>query len=273
MTPFLRMTGRLLGRGLAGLVGILVGIGLFTAVQAPIVDSIGGAPGLAAMMQRLPPILLALSRTRPEFLAATGLTGFLAIAYTHPLILLLAGAAVVAFAARSLAGEMEQGTIQLTLSRPRSREVAYAARVLGLVVVVALVAVAGPVGTVVGLLAARPAGEFAWAHLLPLAVSTAALVWAIGGLALFGSAVASTAGRVVGWALGLLTVSYFVDTFADVWRVLQPWRPFSLFAYYDPGPVLANGTVNPRHLLVLAVTGLVGVVAGLLVFRRRDLPS
>ena len=273
MTPFLRMTGRLLGRGLVGLVGILVLIGLFTAVQAPIVDSIGGAPGLAYLMQRLPPVLVALSRTRPEFLAATGLTGFLAVAYTHPLMLLLAGAAVVGFAARSLAGEMEHGTIQLTLARPRSRETAYAARVLGLAVVVGLVAVAGPVGTAVGLLAAQPAGEFAWAHLLPLAVSTAALAWAIGGLALFGSAVASTSGRVVGWALGLLTVSYFVDTFADVWRVLQPLRPFSLFAYYDPGTVLTSGTVVPRHLLVLCATGLAGVVAGLLVFRRRDLPS
>ena len=273
MTPFLRMTGRLLGRGLVGLVGILILIGLFTAVQAPIVDSIGGAPGLSSLMQRLPPVLLALSRTRPEFLAATGLAGFLSIAYTHPMMLLLAGAAVVGFAARSLAGEMEHGTIQLTLARPRSRETAYAARVLGLAVVVGLVAVAGPVGTVVGLLAAQPAGEFAWAHLLPLALSTAALAWAIGGLALFGSAVASTSGRVVGWALGLLTVSYFVDTFADVWRVLQPLRPFSLFAYYDPGTVLTSGTVVPRHLLVLCATGLAGVVAGLLVFRRRDLPS
>ena len=273
MTPFLRMTGRLLGRGLVGLVGILVLIGLFTAVQAPIVDSIGGAPGLAYLMQRLPPVLVALSRTRPEFLAATGLTGFLAVAYTHPLMLLLAGAAVVGFAARSLAGEMEHGTIQLTLARPRSRETAYAARVLGLAVVVGLVAVAGPVGTAVGLLATQQAGEFAWAHLLPLAVSTAALAWAIGGLALFGSAVASTSGRVVGWALGLLTVSYFVDTFADVWRVLQPLRPFSLFAYYDPGTVLTSGTVVPRHLLVLCATGLAGVVAGLLVFRRRALPS
>ena len=273
MTPFLRMTGRLLGRGLVGLVGILILIGLFTAVQAPIVDSIGGAPGLAYLMQRLPPVLVALSRTRPEFLAATGLTGFLAVAYTHPLMLLLAGAAVVGFAARSLAGEMEHGTIQLTLARPRSRETAYAARVLGLAVVVGLVAVAGPVGTAVGLLATQQAGEFAWAHLLPLAVSTAALAWAIGGLALFGSAVASTSGRVVGWALGLLTVSYFVDTFADVWRVLQPLRPFSLFAYYDPGTVLTSGTVVPRHLLVLCATGLAGVVAGLLVFRRRDLPS
>ena len=273
MTPFLRMTGRLLGRGLVGLVGILVLIGLFTAVQAPIVDSIGGAPGLAYLMQRLPPVLVALSRTRPEFLAATGLTGFLAVAYTPPLMLRLAGAAVVGFAARSLAGEMEHGTIQLTLARPRSRETAYAARVLGLAVVVGLVAVAGPVGTAVGLLATQQAGEFAWAHLLPLAVSTAALAWAIGGLALFGSAVASTSGRVVGWALGLLTVSYFVDTFADVWRVLQPLRPFSLFAYYDPGTVLTSGTVVPRHLLVLCATGLAGVVAGLLVFRRRDLPS
>jgi ABC-2 type transport system permease protein len=267
------MTTRLLGRGLAGFAALLLGLALFEAVQAPIIGSIGGARGLAMLMNALPPALLAFTRTRPEFIAMSGLEGYLALGFTHPLYIVLTAAAVVGFAARSLAGEIERGTIQIALARPISRPAVYASRVVGVAVVCLSLAVVGPLGMVAGMLIVRPDGTLHPSHFVPLAIGTTALFWAIGGLTLFGSAAASTSGRVVGWAIGALLLSYFIDYFSSIWRVVRPLEIVSIFHYYDPSNALVHGSVAPRNLLVLFVAGLCGALAGLAVFTRRDLPG
>jgi ABC-2 type transport system permease protein len=268
-----RMTGRVLRSGLAGLIAPLVGIALFEFVQPVVIASFGGAQGLNAIMGLIPPALRAFTRTRPEFLALTGLAGYLSLGFTYPLYLVLAGAAVIGFAARSLAGEMDRGIIQIPLSRPISRQAVYTSRLLGVVVICTLLAVAGPLGMVAGMLYARPEGEFAYAHLGAVALNGLALFWAIGGLSLWGSAVANTAGRVVAWAISLLVVSYFVDYFAGMWVPLQAIQFLSLFSYYDPAQALVSGQANLSDVTTLSLVGAVAAVTGLVYFTRRDLPS
>jgi ABC-2 type transport system permease protein len=267
------MTGRVLRSGLPGLVALLVGIAFFEFVQPLVIASFGGAQGLDAIMERIPPALQAFTRTRPEFLALSGLAGYLSLGFTHPLYIVLAGAAVIGFAARSLAGEMDRGIIQIPLSRPISRRVVYASRLLGVAVICALLAITGPLGMVAGMLYARPNGEFAYGHLGAVALNGLALFWAIGGLSLWGSAAASTAGRVVAWAISLLVISYFVDYFAGIWAPLQTVQFLSLFEYYDPTQALVSGRAVTADLLTLGIVGAVAALAGLLIFTRRDLPS
>jgi ABC-2 type transport system permease protein len=267
------MTGRVLRSGLPGLVALLVGIAFFEFVQPLVIASFGGAQGLDAIMERIPPALQAFTRTRPEFLALSGLAGYLSLGFTHPLYIVLAGAAVIGFAARSLAGEMDRGIIQIPLSRPISRRAVYASRLLGVAVICALLAITGPLGMVAGMLYARPNGEFAYGHLGAVALNGLALFWAIGGLSLWGSAAASTAGRVVAWAISLLVISYFVDYFAGIWAPLQTVQFLSLFEYYDPTQALVSGRAVTADLLTLGIVGAVAALAGLLIFTRRDLPS
>ena len=65
MSAIPRMTGRVLRSGLPGLVALLVGIALFEFVQPLVIASFGGAQGLDAIMERIPPALQAFTRTRP----------------------------------------------------------------------------------------------------------------------------------------------------------------------------------------------------------------
>jgi ABC-2 type transport system permease protein len=271
----LRMTGRVLRSGLPGLVALLVGVLLFEFVQPVVIASFGGAAGLDAIMERIPPALQAFTRTRPEFLALSGLEGYLSLGFTHPLYIVLTGAAVIGFAARSLAGEMERGTIQIPLARPISRPAVFVARIVGVVVICVLLALAGPLGMIAGMLYARPQGQeaFAYAHLVAVALNSLALFWAIGGLSLWGSAAASTAGRVIGWAISLLVVSYFVDYFAEIWSPLQSIVFLSVFQYYAPTEALVSGRADAVNLVTLALVGLAATAAGLATFVQRDLPS
>lgn len=268
-----RMTGRLLRRGLPGFVALLLGVAAFELIQPVVANSLGGPEGLEPFLRALPPAFQALMKSRPEFIAVSGLAGYLSLGFTHPLYLVLVATTVVGFACRSLAGEMERGTIQLALARPVSRPRVYLARVLGVLVVTLALSAAGPLGMVGGMLLAKPEGAFAYRYLAVTALVTALLCWAIGGLTLLGSAAASTTGRAVAWATAALIVFYFVDYFASLWEILQPFEPFSIFAYYDPSPALVNGTLPVRNVLVLLVVGLAGAIGGLAVFVRRDLPT
>lgn len=267
------MTSRLLGRGLAGLLALLAGVVLFELIQAPVVKSFGGAGGITALIESLPPAFQALAKSRPEFSSFGSLAGSLSAGFTHPLYVVMTLAAIVGIASRGLAGEMERGTIQLTLSRPVSRASVYGSRVIGLVLTGLLLSLAGALGLVAGLVLAQPEGEFVYRHLLALALATFLLFWAIGGLALLASAAASTSGRVVAWAITFVVVSYFVDYFANIWDFLSSFAFLSVFAYFDPAQALTAGEVPVRNVVVLGLVGLVGVVSGLVIFERRDLPT
>jgi ABC-type transport system involved in multi-copper enzyme maturation permease subunit len=272
MRAVAHMTGRVLRSGLPGLVALLVGIVIFEFVQPVVIASFGGARGLDAILERIPPALQAVTRTRPEFLALSGLAGYLSLGFTHPLYIILAGAAVIGFAARSLAGEMDRGIIQIPLARPVSRPALYASRVVGIMIICTLLALAGPVGMMAGMLYARPEGDFAFANLGAVALTGLALFWAIGSITLWGSAAANTAGRVIAWAMSLLVVSYFVDYFAGIWTPLQAIAFLSIFEYYEPTRALVSGQADLPDVATLSVVGCLASLAGLVTFVRRDLP-
>lgn len=273
MTELAVMTGRLLRRGLAGTVSLLLGIAIFELIQPMVAESTGGAESLARILEDLPPAFQALIQTRPEFIMASGLAGYLSLGFTHPLFYVLISTTVVGFVARSLAGEMERGTIQLALSRPLSRPRVYAARVAGAIAMTFAITVVGPIGMLAGIALARPEGAIAYRHLVTTSIATALLIWAIAGLALFGSAAASTTGRAVAWATAWLVVFYFVDYFAALWSILEPLEPLSIFNYYDPAQALVNGDLPAQNVAILALLGGAGAMGGLLVFARRDLPA
>lgn len=273
MRLILRLTGRSLRNGIGGLIAVLAGIILFEFAQPLVIASFGGASSLDAIMSRVPPALQVLARARPEFLAMSGLMGYLSLGYTQPLYLVLTSAAVIAYATRALAGEIERGFVQMALSRPISRASFFMSRLLGIAAVVLLISVSGPLGTYLGVQYAGLQGDFELSRLSLLTTTSLALLWAIAGISLVASALTGSSGRAIGWILAVLLVSFFVDYFSNVWRPLKSIVGASINHYYDPTSALANGELQRANLLVLGLVGLLASVAGLLVFQRRDLPS
>jgi ABC-type transport system involved in multi-copper enzyme maturation permease subunit len=263
----------LLRRGRSGLIALLAGVVVFQIIQVAAVASLGDLSRLQGLLAIVPKSFYALMNVTPDFLLAAGLSGYLALGFTHPIYLLLSSATVVWFAGRGLAGEMERGTIQLALARPVSRPRLYFARVLGLLVVTLAVAGCAILGMLAGIAIAHPSGDIVSAHLVPTAVAAALLVWCIGGIALLTSATADRMGQAVGWVSAAIIVSYVVDYFAAIWSALKPLAPVSIFHYYNPGLALSAGSLPVKNALVLAIVGLLGAVLGLLVFTRRDLPT
>lgn len=264
------MITRLLRRGLAGTLMLLLGVMIFQFINPFIADSIGGEEGLERLIDLLPPGLRTLAQISPDFIALTGLAGYLSLGYDHPVYLVLVMSAVIGYTGRSLAGEVDHGTLALTLSRPISRSRIYVARVIGLAVLIIVFAGAGPTATWLGLAVAQPTGNVGSGQLLALATLCALMAWAVGGLSLLVSAASDSTGHVVGWATGFLVISFFVDYFAELWSALEPAKPFSIFWYFDTTGTVVDGSVPLTSALVLGGSGLFGILLGWWVFTRRD---
>ena len=262
----------LMRRSAVGLMAMLIGIFAFELIQPVAIASLGDLDRLQGLLSIIPPAFLALFNVTPDFLGDSGLVGYLSLGFSHPVYHVLSGATVIWFACRVLAGEMERGSIQIGLSRPMSRLQVYLARVLGVGTVTLLVAVAGPVGMIAGIAVASPIGAVDYANFIVQGAACGLLVACIGGAALLISAAASRMGQAVGWAIGLLVVSYVVDYFADLWEAIKPIEPYSIFDYYDPPAALVRGEIPAMNAAVLLAISLVGIVSGYLVFSRRDLP-
>ncbi len=124
-----------------------------------------------------------------------------------------------------------------------------------------------------GVGASKVNGQVQPIHWLTTFAACWLLIWSIGGLALLGSAASSSMGRAVSLAIAVVVISYMVDYFAALWSVIRPLRPFSIFHYFSPSRALAHGGLPLSNVLVLSGVGIACVIAGGVIFVRRDLPA
>lgn len=273
MTITLLMTRRIVKRGLSGSIFLLVGLFIFEFVQPLVANSLGGGQGIADLFERLPPAFQAVMKTQPEFVALSGLAGYLSLGFSHPVYFVLTAAVLIALITRSLAGELESGTMQLALARSVSRLSIYVSRLIAVAVAIVAVSAVTFAGMIAGILVGKPDGEIIYRHLLPTAIGAALLLWAIAGVTLAISAWSNTTSQAVGYTTGFVVVSFVLDYLAGLWSVIEPFDPLSIYSYFDPANALVNGSLAARDLAVLGLVGLVGSVAGLVIFRERDLPA
>ena len=81
--------------------------------------------------------------------------------------------------------------------------------------------------------------------------------------------------RVLGLAVFVTLVQFLVNVVGQMWDVLGPLRPWTIFYYYQPQEIIL-GRPWPDVLPSLAVlygVGAVGYALALTVFTRRDLPA
>jgi len=267
------MTRRTLKRGLAGTLFLMLGVFIFEFVQPLVADSMGGGEGLAAMIERLPPAFQNVIQTQPEFIAMSGLAGYLSIGFTHPLFYVMTSAALVSLIGRSIAGEIESGALELAIARPVSRSSVYLSRLLATGVTIALLIAAAIAGLTAGVVLGNPDGEFAWSHLVEVSAITALLLSAVAGVTLTLTAASDTTSQAVGRATAFIVVSFVINYLAAIWTVIEPFDPLSIFAWYNPAAAFVDGAIDITDALVLASVAIIGAVAGGLIFTRRDLPS
>jgi ABC-2 type transport system permease protein len=195
--------------------------------------------------------------------------------WNHPFVMLLICTWAVSRGSAALAGEIERGTLDVTLSRPVTRfwylstQVTWS--VLGLIVLAAALVVGNRAGGLYNRVSDPPS---------TMALIKPAVNLAFVGLAVYGYSLLGASWDVVRWRANLfaatLTIAGFVAGVASSFPMLSDWEwigRFSVFKAFDPVEVAVTGKTFLRHSAGLGAVGVVGVVLSFVVFQRRDLPS
>jgi ABC-2 type transport system permease protein len=221
----------------------------------------------------------------------------LSIGYVHPLVQVLLCIWAIGRGSGAIAGEIDRGTMELLLAQPVPRARVVWGHVLVDAITIPILCVALWGGTLLGVALVGPIevsraeleklppllrGEVSGAQLeldpwacAPAMLNVAALLCAVSGYTLWLSAAGRFRGRVLGVAVLLTLLQFLVNVIGQLWSVVEPLRPLTVFYYYQPQALILGGDwlLVWLRLGVLFGVGAVGYLMALRVFCRRDLPA
>lgn len=207
-----------------------------------------------------------------EILDISGTSGFIAITYQHPLVLALYMIFAVSVPTGLLAGHVQSGTMELILSRSVTKNQIYICTcVLTLVGMLTLVVVMF-LGTVAGVNICNFEDEVSLWPFFRASIVGGLLSGTAAGVALLASATFRNRGRAVGLAMTYFIVNYFVGLIADWWPRAKFMGPVSIFYYLDTRKILLETAWPISDMCVLGSILIVTVIAGGIIWNRRDLP-
>jgi ABC-2 type transport system permease protein len=241
----------------------MVVLALFVDVFYP---SVRDAPGLDELFAELPesvqPLLGAVDFTSPEgYLLGQSYLFFI------PAVLLVFA---IGRGASTIAGEEEDGTLDLLLAQPISRTSVFVQKSLVLVVAIVILSVATLIPT---LLVGPALGlDVPPGHLVAV---TAAMAVFVVFFAMLTMAVSAGSGRRL-WgvtvAAGVGFVTYLVDGLGQNITWLEALRPATPWYWYNATDAVVAGQVWPGIAVLLAAALVVGAI-GLGFFNRRTLAA
>jgi ABC-2 type transport system permease protein len=220
----------------------------------------------------------------------------LTIGYVHPLVVTILCVWAIGRASVAIAGEIDRGTMELLLAEPIARYRVILAHLCVDLVTIPVLCLALWGGNWLGVAAfgkIEPGAARASAELhvdpvvfRPALASVGALLFAVSGYTMWLSARGRFRGRVLGVAVLVTLVQFLVNVIGQLWPAVAPLRPFTVFYYYQPQPIIlqdnwlmnvslpwSGGTYLVNGVVVLGAVGVAGYGLALWTFCRRDLPA
>lgn len=211
-------------------------------------------------------------RAALQILGIDPLAAWVGTAQEHPLFIAAALTFVAGSGVRAVAGELEGGTLELTLTRPLARSRHLAAYCVALVAGAVAIALAYGVGCYAAWLGFRPRpGTLSALPIAEMSAYTALMLVALGAVSLLCSALASERGRALSWLVGIVIVSYAWFFLASLVAALQPFARISPWWWYTPSAVVQGSGLPWSSIAVLAAVTLVCASASFAQLGRRDL--
>ena len=175
----------------------------------------------------------------------------------------------ITFANAICVGEIEKGTIELTLAQPISRSKILASRYLGGALAIAIFTAVSSYGIL----------GFAILHKIDYQLAnyaTITLVGTLGGLAIFSGAVFfsvlfSERSRAIVATTSILLFMYALNIVANLKDSLKDLKYFSFFHYLDAPSVFGNNKVVEWSVPIFVIVIIVFTLAALVRFQKRDI--
>ncbi len=182
---------------------------------------------------------------------------------------LLAIFAIIASTAQ-LAGDEQQGTLELMLAQPVSRRRLFLERATGLAIGAVLITALVALGFLVSAPFIDLKGDVAVWELALAPFGMLAFVFALIALGLLAGTLTSTRGQAAGLLTAATAAFYLMDVLPDLVDALGPLRYGSAFYYADTKRVLIDGVVAWHQAVLFAAAG-VSTVLALVAFEAREI--
>lgn len=198
--------------------------------------------------------------------------GTITLGFQHPLAIAFVAIFAVGATSVAIAGERQQGTLEVLLARPLPRNGVLLTIGAGLLLATAIVLAALLGGMAIGAVTHGFGDQLAMEQ-LPLVFLNGLLLWA--AFAAFGLAASVSfdrSGPAIGVALAYLLVNYFLEIIGSLWADAAWMQEYSLFHHFQPAEILAREPALEDGLILLAAI-VVPMAYALLRFPRRDLAA
>jgi ABC-type transport system involved in multi-copper enzyme maturation permease subunit len=256
------------------LVTLLCGLGLFlleivegytlVTLQSEVSTILSQFPFLEKLLR----MLVGADRT----LGQLGPDAFPAIAWAHPLALVLLWTHAVIICTRVPAGEVDRGTIDVLFGLPVSRWQLQLNETVAWLVSAAMLMLMFVTGNRLGNAMAHGPSVELW-RLAVLVGNLFCLYLAVGGLAWLTSALSDRRGRAASVVVAFVLFCFLLTYLDPFWNLAERLSFLSMLHYYIPLRILKDGLFPIRDMLVLAGLGLAFWTAAGIVFARRDLST
>jgi len=252
-------------RGLLGWSAGLVVLALYVMLVYPSVRSNSSA--LKDVIDKLPAALRATIGAATDYTSPSGYLHTELYFFMLPLLLMFFS---IGQGSRAIAGEEENGTLDLLLSLPLSRTRLVLEKLGAMAVAVAVVSMLFWCALLAG---TRIAGmDIGVLRLLEATVSAALLALLFGAVALLVGCAIGRRGTAIAVASVLALATYLLNSLGTEVGVLQPYRKLSPFYWYIDNQPLLNG-LDALHVVATLLVTTVAITAAVLALRRRDLAS
>jgi ABC-2 type transport system permease protein len=193
------------------------------------------------------------------------------IGVQHPLFYVGGGMFAIGLGVRAIAGELEDGSLALAITRPISRRSWFASHVAVMVPGSILLGVMYGVGCLVAALVTTPKGHLTPSWMLLAGGEAGLVLLSFGSMALMFSAFASERGRALAWSVGALIVMYAVSYLLPLWSVAENAAKLTPFGWFRPGELIQHGTIPWGDVVALVLFSAIPLVVAAWQFSRRDL--
>jgi ABC-type transport system involved in multi-copper enzyme maturation permease subunit len=196
---------------------------------------------------------------------------WMTIGLLDPPFFLGGGAFAIGIGLRCVAGELQDGSLALALTRPISRRSWYLSHLAVMIPGSFLIGVFYAFGCMVASWATTPIGSLDPWYTILASLEAGLLFTVFGAFATMFSAFSAEKGRAMAWTLGVLVVMYILAFLLPLWGTGENLAKLTPFGWYVPGPILQTGDIPWGDVGMLALFAAVPLAIGGVRFVRRDL--
>lgn len=185
---------------------------------------------------------------------------------------ILLGVYAILTATTTLAGEEDDGTLELLLTTRLKRWQVVAAKALGLLAVTAIIVLIAALGAIgaFSIVAGQIETAVTATDVFTVMLSTLPLIWALLMLGLFFGALMPNRRLAMLAGFLVLIFSYFGENLGGMVESTEFIKPFSLFSYFDSSSAVFADGVAAGDVATLLIIAAVGFVLAVISFGRRD---